>query len=156
MEAQQTEIIRIPRTLTATQRQILANNVISFIIRRTQRGLDKFDRPFTGYSESYKNDPRYNKSGRVNLRLTFDMLANIRLLNHGTGFITIGFERGSVANDKAAWHKQGINKPVRDFLGISRKELNRMLSQITTFSQLEVGGIVGASERDREDSETSN
>lgn len=124
-EARQTKVINIPRGYSPNQREQIGNDIVSRIKERTSLGLDVNNRLFAGYSENYE------KSGRVNLRLSGEMLSGLDVVSHGPGFIRIGFT-SSDANDKAAYIQapRGVKsgkQPVREFVGISQADLNRIL-----------------------------
>lgn len=125
-EPSQNRIIRIPADYTASQREAIAERVLSKIRRRTREGLDVNNRPFAGYS------PNYEKSGEsVDLRQSGDMVADLELVSHGPGFITIGFD-SEESNDKAAYVQapRGVKagrQPRREFVGISQTDLNTIL-----------------------------
>lgn len=126
--------INVPLTLDSLGRQIVGQRIVDFIVRRTQQGLGINNRPFIGYSESYKNSDDFSTAGKsntVNLTLTGDMLSDLQVLSHTAGIISIGYPPGSPEAEKAEWHRQprpnsrtGSISPVRDFLGISEKDLN--------------------------------
>lgn len=126
MEPKQTKIINIPNGYKSEQRLRIAKDVIDFIRRRTADGLDVNNKFFASYSKNYE------KSGTVNLKVTGDTLASISLLSHGKGFIRIGFD-SEEANNKAAYVQaprgQKASQPKRQFLGISQKDLNKILER---------------------------
>lgn len=129
-EPSQAKIINIPNRFSARQRKQIGQDIIARIKERTSLGLDRNNRLFAGYS------PNYEKSGTVNLRVSGDMLAGLEVLSHGRGFIRIGFASRRT-NDKAAFiqaprgQKAG-NQPVREFVGISQADLNRILASYDT------------------------
>ena len=114
-------------------REIVGRQIVDFIVDRTQRGLGINNQPFAGYSDSYKNSDDFaiaGKSGTVDLTLTGDMLAELQVLSHSAGIISIGYPNDSDENNRAEWHrfprpnsKTGALAPKRDFLGISEKDL---------------------------------
>lgn len=124
-EPSQNKIITIPADYTASQREVIGERILSHIRRRTREGLDINNRLFPGYS------PNYEKDGTVNLRESGDMVADLEVISHGRGFITIGFT-SSDSNDKASYiqsprgQKAG-KQPRRQFVGISRSDLNTIL-----------------------------
>lgn len=128
-EASQTRIITIPNRYNSAQRDLIGERILSHIRRRTREGLGVNNRPFAGYSRNYE------KSGEsVDLRLSGDMMADLEVLSHGPGFIRIGFI-SSESNDKAAFiqtprgQKAG-RQPRREFVGISRSDLNNILEDV--------------------------
>jgi hypothetical protein len=73
------------------------------------------------------------KSGKVDLQLSGDMLAAMRLLRESKGEIVIGFDRGSPENAKAEGNILGSyggepnRKRARDFLGIQPAKLRELI-----------------------------
>lgn len=132
-ESQQTFTFSVPLDLSRAAREDVAEMVIEFIVERTQRGRDKNNRPFAGYSDSYKASKDFaiaGKSNAVDLTFTGDMLTDIQILETSvTGFITIGFEPNTAENDRAAWNRNNLRPttPKRDFLGITQKDLDRII-----------------------------
>lgn len=106
--------------------------IIERIITRTLDGLDKNGRPFRPYKESYTKDNRFKAAGKsaseVNLKFSRNMLNGLKLLRHADGVLAIGFDAGS-NNDKAAYNILQRHGKVRDFLGISPLELDKILRE---------------------------
>lgn len=125
-EPSQSKIINIPARFSGRQRKEIATEVIDYIKRRTQSGIDVNGNLFAPYS------PNYGKSGTVDLTVTEQMLNSLTLLSHGRGFIRIGFPN-SKANNKAGYIQnprgQKASTPARDFVGISQRDLNRILER---------------------------
>jgi hypothetical protein len=125
-EPKQTKVILIPREYNTNTREMIGQDIVDFIIRRTGDGLDVSNKPFKGYSKSY------GKPGTVDLEESGDMLSGLAVVDHGPGYITIGFD-STEANDKAAWiqkpegQKKG-KQPPRQFVGISARDLARILA----------------------------
>lgn len=65
------------------------------------------------------------------------MINEIELLNHGSGFIVIGFEKGEVS-DRASFNKD----KGRPFLGITEKDKNRILKRVDDLGTNEVEEII--------------
>lgn len=125
-EANQSKIIQIPNKYGPSDREQIGERIVSLIRRRTREGLSVNNRPFAGYSKNYE------KSGEtVDLRFSGDMMADLEVLSHGPGFIRIGFI-STDSNNKAAYlqsprgQKAG-RQPVREFVGIARTDLTRIL-----------------------------
>ncbi len=130
--------IKIPKEYSPVFREAIAVEVIQFIQKRTQKGLDKNDKPFVPYSKGYKKSIDFKiagKSSKVDLVLSGDMLASINLLKQSKGELEIGFKRGTEENAKADGNIRGTygqSKSTgkrRDFLGISREDLKKILSK---------------------------
>lgn len=126
--------VSIPTEYTSDDRVLLGKRIVSFIKDRTDRCLDKNNKRFKNYSTSYSRSLDFKNAGKSishpDLQLSGDMIGTLDVLNHGDGFITIGYEDGSEENDKAAWQidntQQGF--PKRDFLGIADDDLKGILS----------------------------
>lgn len=147
-EPSQDELIRIPSNISESDREILGREIVRFIVQRTRKGLDINNRPFKGYSENYKNNIDFenaNKTNKVNLTLTGEMLNTLEVKSHGLGFIKIGFN-DSDSNNKASYNRQ----KGREFVGINQKDLNMLISKFTTQTEdqrlrSEIAGSVAAS-----------
>lgn len=91
-----------------------AIKAIDFMTKRTQEGKDVFGNPFEGYSQSYKNSLAYkiyNKTGKVNLTLTGEMLASLAIGSTFDGEIKIVI-LGEHNQAKAQGHTFGIERRV--------------------------------------------
>lgn len=135
-ESQQTFTFRVPLSLDQQAREIIGNRVVEFIRDRTDRGLDKNNKPFKSYSTGYVNSLDFKIAGKsagdVDLQLSGDMLTDLEVLRTGTtGFITIGYQEGTEENDKAAWQRNNTRPsfPKRDFLGITQKDLDKIVNR---------------------------
>lgn len=137
---QQKVRIQIPKGYRPRERQAIAKEVIDFIIQRTQNGFDKNGKKFKGYSKSYKESKAFKSAGKsaspVDLTFSGEMLASLQELTNRSGFITIGYEKGDEElNGKVEGNRKGtygnsrpVTKP-RDYLGISKTALERILSR---------------------------
>lgn len=133
-EPQQKVKLSIPESFNETDRVQLGELVIDHILERTSQGLDKNNKGFTAYAKSYSGSKDFRLAGKskstVNLQLTGDMLQSMTLLDHGTGYITVGYESGTDANDKADWAAASDNGPSREFVGIKESNLNLLVEQV--------------------------
>ena len=136
-ESAQTITIRIPIAFDLEGRQLIAEDILEFIRNRTERGLDKNNNSFARYSDSYVESIDFKIAGKsknqVDLELSGDMMSALDIIDIRTaGFITIGYQR-SEENDKAAWQRNNLRPsfPKRDFLGITDKDLNKIISRYT-------------------------
>lgn len=134
-ESRQQFTVRVPIQFSQSIRIDIADDIVEFILRRTERGLDKNNKKFKTYSESYSESLDFKIAGKskghVDLQLSGDMLTELQVLNtSASGFITIGFEAGSEENDKAAWQRNNLRPsfPKRDFLGITDSDLSKIIS----------------------------
>jgi len=120
----------------ASFRQAYGRQVIDRIIERTsQQSVDRFGQAFAKYSKSYKESDTfkiYQKSEKVTLELTGEMLSSMRALDEAQS-ITIEMI-GDNNKAKAHGHKYGIRtksgrRVVRDFLGLPENELTQIMEQ---------------------------
>ena len=142
--AQQKVKIKIPKTYSPDERVALSVEIIDQIIDRTKSGKDKKGKDFPGYSKGYVDSFDFKLAGKskskVDLSLSNEMLNSITLLNHKSGEITIGYEKGDDLNNaKAEGNIKGTygqKKPIpgkkRDFLGISKTELKEITDKYPT------------------------
>lgn len=138
--AQQKVTIKIPDDLKPIERLELADLIIEHMVERTDQGLDKNGRPFPKYSKGYMASLDFKNAGKskdVDLQLSGDMLAAIKLLKHGSGELVVGFDRGSAENGKAEGNIKGtygraspIPGKKRDFLGIESKKLRELIAAV--------------------------
>jgi hypothetical protein len=128
--------IEVPEWLGPDDRAQLADDIIEFIRRRTDSGLDKDNRKFPPYSKSYMQSLDFKVAGKgknVDLQLSGDMMASLSLLSHTKGRLLIGFENGTPENDRADGNITGSyggspnRRKARDFLGIADEDLARIL-----------------------------
>lgn len=170
--------IRINNRYNASDRVSIARDVIRFIKDRTNSGIGVTGKPnstgthretkkFNGYTSDYIKSKKFLNAGKnptqVNLQLSKRMIGNLKLLKHGTGFIEVGYERGSKDNAKAEGNIIGSyggspkKSRERNFLGVTENELTNILIKHPLpgddrFSALALAGILLAQE-DTEDKE---
>jgi hypothetical protein len=134
-------IIDIPKGFSDADRETIGEEVIDFIRERTKDGKSWRNREFAGYSDSYAHSLNFKIAGKskkdVDLTLSGDMLGALTLLDHRDGKLKIGYEKGSQENAIADGNIRGTygkDKPVgpkRDFLGITKTDLSRILDHFT-------------------------
>lgn len=137
--AWQKTTIEIDKRYTKSQREVIARDVIDFIVDRTKEGKNKYGNPWPGkagnYSPSYVKSLNFRVSGKskgkVNLKLSGDMLTDLDLISDKQGSLLIGFKNGTESNSKAEGNIKGtygrrtpISGKKRDFLGITKKDLD--------------------------------
>lgn len=165
--------ITVPKRFGPTERLAIAQEVIDFIIKRSQSGKDIDGNPFPKYSPQYTKSLDFKvagkSKGKVNLTLSGDMLNSIKLLSHGSGQLTVGFDRGdSENNGKAEGNQLGTygkktpdKKKARPFLGISKDDLRKIIEKYPPSESLkraeeelaaaaEAGDLAGGVEYDLE------
>jgi hypothetical protein len=133
--------VTIPKGLDAGDREVLADDIIEFIRDRTKDGKSWRNRDLPGYSDSYANSLNFKIAGKskndVNLTQSGDMLGALTLLDNKDGKLVIGYEKGSQENAIADGNIRGTYGkdkqvgPKRDFLGITKADLSRILENFT-------------------------
>ncbi len=130
--------IELPEKLKPNQRQAIAQEVIDFIVERTQKGQDVKGDKWSGSRGTYS--PEYIKSldfkiagkskKKVDLTLSSEMLNDLEIIKHAKGKIVIGYGRGNASRGKAEGNILGtygqpdpIPGKSRPFLGITGKKL---------------------------------
>jgi hypothetical protein len=153
--------IDLPEAYTPIERVAIAQEIIDAITERTLAGKNKKGATFPGYTKEYVNSPAFKAAGKgknVNLRLSGDMLASLKILNESKGSVLIGFENGTEENAKADGNIRGTygsaspkSGKARDFLGIKPEEKKRILERFPLrkreTSLLEAEKIVAAGEQ---------
>jgi len=133
--------LKIPADLKPAQRMALADLVIEHIYDRTIRGVDKDGNRFAGYSKNYIKSLDFKNAGKsksdVDLKLSGDMLAAMKMLSQKSGSLIIGFENGTPENAKAEGNilgtygqKSPIRGKARDFLGLQDSKLSQLIAAV--------------------------
>jgi len=140
--------IDLPEELGPEDREIVAEEVLSFIRKRTAKQLDKENNRFPRYTKEYTESLDFKNAGKskgnVNLKLSGDMLAAMDLLSHRKGSILVGFENGTPENARADGNIRGTygqsesTGKVRDFLGITPEDVNKILKRQSVRQRLEL------------------
>lgn len=131
--------IEIPKQYNRLDRRAIAVDVLDFIVERTQRGKNKDNKNFPRYSKEYTQSKTFKLAGKgknVNLTLTEEMLNVMQLLESKRGRIRLGYRKGDSINNKVEGNREGTygqKNPIpgkeRDFLGITNKDLARILAK---------------------------
>ena len=132
--------VDIPKTYTPTERVAIANAIIEFSIKRSKAGDAVDGSSFPGYTSGYKNSLNFGIAGKsessVNLTLSGEMLNAMDLISHSNGSLLIGYDRGdSDLNGKVegnrigSYGREADSDKARDFLGISKTDLDKILKQ---------------------------
>jgi hypothetical protein len=161
MAEQQKLTIKIPVQYTGPARRAIAKEVVDEIVRRTREdGRDKNNRPFAGYSQTYKNSRAFRIGGKtdsVDLTLTGEMMDSLKPLEDRKGEITIGFSgRDKELNGKVEGNRLGTYGqpkqigPRRDFLGIPKKALKTILDRYPLDDREEMRRRIDATEAELE------
>jgi hypothetical protein len=127
--------IIIPTRFDSDQREELGRLVVQFIVDRTKSGIDVNGNPFAPYSKNYIKHRDFDGNTLVDLDFTGDMLANIELIGHGVGFLTVGIldqENSLKAEYIENPTGQKSNVPRRSFLGINDSDLNAIIREFSS------------------------
>ena len=127
--------------LTKDEKAEVGDLIVERIVNRTDKGIDADGEKFAKYSKGYIKSLDFQNAGKskgkVNLQLSGDMLAALKVLKDKGDSLTIGFDKGSVENAKADGNIRGTYgtdkaNPFlsRDFLGISDDELIKIVRAI--------------------------
>ena len=135
--------IVIPKTIKPRDRELLGEAVVEFIRSRTLEGKDKNNRKFAKYSKAYAERKGVSRDS-VDLMFSGDMLDGIKLLNHKSGEITVGFDKDDELNGRAEGNIKGtygqsvpVTKP-RDFLGITKGDLEGLTSGLDDIEDVQL------------------
>lgn len=130
--------ILLPSDYDSEDANTVAEEILQFIIERTQRGYGSDGDKFPGYSKLYKDSDAFKlggKSNKVDLTLSGEMLDTLQVLSAAKGKIVIGFPRGDDMNGRAEGNilgSYGQSSPnsskARNFMELSDGELSKILS----------------------------
>lgn len=131
MSDQQKVEIPVPKSYSIAELKAIGQDVVDYIVKRTESGKDKNNKDFAGYSKSYIKSLNFKIAGkspkRVDLTLSGDMLAALQVLDVEKGKIIIGYEDGDPINGRVEGHRTGLygehQAKKRDFLGITKTDL---------------------------------
>lgn len=134
--------IELPEGLTPGERAQIGERIVELIRERTAEGVGiRSGRrySFPGYSKSYIESEAFKAAGkspnRVNLRLSEEMLSELRVLSTTPTSVLVGFDNGTDANAKAEGNQIGSYggspnpRKARAFLGITQAELKSILGE---------------------------
>lgn len=135
--------LEIPDDLRPRQREVVAREIIDFIAKRSEKGLNVKGEKWSGnrgvYSDSYAKSLDFKIAGKrknkVDLTLSSEMLNDIELIKSSKGNLKIGFSRSNNSRKKAEGNilgTYGKESPIRGksrpFLGISKEDLIKIVS----------------------------
>lgn len=119
--------------------EVIAEDIIDFIIERTKSGKGKDGERFPGYSAEYKKSLEFKiagKTNKVDLTLSGEMLDSIEIIEAKNGKIKFGYSSSNPMAGRAEGNMIGSygGKPnpgkERRFLEISQKELSRIVQKV--------------------------
>lgn len=133
--------IEINKKYNKEQREVIAQDIIDFIVKRSLKGKKPNGQNYPKYSKEYVKSLDFKNAGKskgkVNLRLSFEMLNSIVLRNERKGRLIIGMDKEDQRNiGKAEGNERGtygqkspIPGKARPFLDISNKDKKAILSK---------------------------
>lgn len=132
--------VTIPKGYSYDERLAIAADIVKFIRNRTKSGKDVDGDSFKpAYSKAYKASLDFKiagKSGNTpNLKLSGDMLSALRLIDHKTGKLVVGYKPSDPEAGRAEGNNRGTygdlsRKPIpREFIGISKDDLKPILEK---------------------------
>lgn len=128
--------IPIPKDLKPAQRKVIGAELLKFIRNRTEGGKGKGGTSFPAYSKAYQQSLDFKnagKSSKVNLKLSGDMMAAMKIISTKPGQILYGFQNKTEENDRAEGNILGSygGNPnaakIRDFLHLTSEEIKDVL-----------------------------
>jgi hypothetical protein len=136
---QQKIILPIPPKISKNDKVAIADAVIEYIKDKTANGENWKGKKFPKYSKEYIESLDFKiagkSSGDVNLTLSGDMLAAMKLLDIKEKSIEIGYDKNTEENSRAEGNILGSYggepnpKKARDFLGIDPKVYAKIISE---------------------------
>jgi len=136
--------IEISTRYTEEERTAIAIDLVRYVRDRTLNGKGPGDKAWSGkagsYSKAYADSLNFKigrkSKGKVNLKLSGDMLEELSVLDQRRGKVKIGFEDGSDSAGKAEGNIRGtygqaspISGRARPFLDLTAKEIAAILKK---------------------------
>lgn len=129
----------------------IGNEIIEKIKERTAKGIDSKGRSFKKYSDSYVKSQPFEvagkSKGKVNMTLFGDMMELISVIDIKGNTIEIGWlDEDQIP--KAENHLNGVTVPKRDFLGLPKVELEKILEDnLDLIDRIEEDDLTARDER---------
>ena len=121
--------------LTEKQKLEIGEKIIEKIQEQAKDSRDKDGKRWTGraakYSPKYKESlafKAFGKTGKVNMTLSGDMLDLMKVVKKSKNTITIGWKDEGLKL-RAQNHINGNTVPKRDFLGLPKKEVAKIVKE---------------------------
>ena len=130
-EVETTLIISLPLSQDKLER--VARECRRIIQKRTASGLDKSGNKFKPYSDEYKESAPFKATGQstaVDLRLSGEMMTEFDVVRVRDNQFALGFddaEQRAKAHGHTVGKEGGSNVPKREFIGLSKGELESAL-----------------------------
>jgi hypothetical protein len=126
--------IPLPANVDADTREMIGEAVIDYITARCQEDKDNKGRGFAAYTDKYAD---WKGQQKVDLTLSYDMLAGMEIVKNKNRLISIGYARGNSEQPKAEGNHYGtygkkapIPGKARPFLGFASREEREILVSI--------------------------
>jgi hypothetical protein len=139
--------VNVPDYFTADQRREVGSQVVFHILKRTQQeNQNKAGKPFRKYTKEYTESLNFKIAGKsasdINLTLSGDMLSDLDIIEHGMGYIDIGYKDGYYGAGKVEGNvigsygqAQGHPSMARNFLGIEKSDLKSIIDSVDTMKE---------------------
>lgn len=139
MAKQQFFKLKISEKYNARERRAIAKEVIDQVRNRTATGVDKNGARFPSYSDGYKSSLKFRLGGKkgkpVNIYLSGEVMGGIKLVEHKTGELKIGYNKSDTRNNnvaegniKGSYGGNPDKSKARDYLGITKNERKEILN----------------------------
>lgn len=132
--------ISVPDSLTASERETAASEIIEFIRARSKEGYNKYNRRWAGKAGEYTKGyaKKKGKSSPVDLDLSSEMLESMQYFSSKSkkGEIVIGFKKGTKVERKAegniigSYGRDPNPKKARPFLDILKRDVNLIINAL--------------------------
>lgn len=140
--------VNVPIYFNSEQRLEVGRNVIKRVVERTREEYkNKNNRKFPGYSQTYISSKAFLQGGKskneVNLTLTGEMIDDLDIVEHGVGYVDIGYKTSYTGAGKVegnvigSYGREPNTKHARDFLGIKKDEAEEFILKVETKTEEE-------------------
>lgn len=139
--AKTTVEIKLPSRYDSEDAEIIAEEILNFIVERTKKGVGSDGKKFPEYSSEYINSFDFKAAGKskgkVDLTLSGEMLDSIEIIEAKKGKIVYGYSSDNEMQGRAEGNLLGTYgrdapnpSKARNFLALSGKELSLILSEV--------------------------
>jgi len=133
--------IKLPKKYDNEDAEVIAEEIIDFIVERTKKGKGSDGKKFPEYSKQYTSSLDFKLAGKskslIDLTLSGELLDSIEIIEARKGKIIYGYSEDNQMQGRAEGNLYGTygqDKPnkskARDFLSLSTKELTKILGSI--------------------------
>ena len=139
--------IKLPSDYSDDELSAISQDIVNFIRARSEKGIDKNGERFKPYTipKGKKESPYENSldfrlagktKGKVDLKLSGDMLAMLRVIDTKNNKVTIGYETSDAEAGRAEGNQIGSygqpkanSSKARPFIGITNDQLKAILAK---------------------------